>query len=587
MLYTPKAINPIFLTDSYKLSHIRYTTPGVKIIYSNFTPRYIDYLLQKYPDFDGNLVWFGLQGTLKQVFFDSWDENFFKRDKDEVIQEAKDILGPYIGMENLKHFEALHDLGYMPIEIKALPEGSLVQPGIPCFTIRNTHDDFQWIPNYLESIITVQLWKVMTVATVSKIFKDLAEDFSMQTKGNIEGVNFQNHDFSLRGQSGYESAGACGAAFLTGSDGTDNVPALHHIQQYYNSNLALKPVAFSIPAGEHSVTTLGIQIHKQHIANEQPELPLEKLLVLAEHAYLEEVLLKFPEGPLAYVADSYNYFAYLTETLPLAKDSIMSRNGTLVVRGDSGDPVEIIAGIKVPDYSEESDVNNAAHVAFFEEFKHSEEKRDQVESKFFYNGICYKIVYNVYYDSRGLLDSWQKESLSEYTLTPEEKGTVEILWDIFGGTVNELGYKVLDSHIGCIYGDGITYQRALEIFTRLKSKGFVSTNVVFGIGAYSLSLLSRDDLGIAVKATAAIYDSGETDDHRNLVNIYKDPKTDSSKKSAKGLLQIIQDKDTGKFILNDEVNFDQMEDSCLKTVFLNGKFTKEFTFEEVRQNLYG
>lgn len=270
MLYTPKAINPIFLTDSYKLSHIRYTTPGVKIIYSNFTPRYIDYLLQKYPDFDGSLVWFGLQGTLKQVFFDSWDENFFKRDKDEVIQEAKDILGPYIGMENLKHFEALHDLGYMPIEIKALPEGSLVQPGIPCFTIRNTHDDFQWIPNYLESIITVQLWKVMTVATVAKIFKDLAEDFSMQTKGNIEGVNFQNHDFSLRGQSGHESAGACGAGFLTGSDGTDNVPALHHIQQYYNSNLALKPVAFSIPAGEHSVTTLGIQIKATELVRNNP-----------------------------------------------------------------------------------------------------------------------------------------------------------------------------------------------------------------------------------------------------------------------------------------------------------------------------
>ena len=269
--YIPKRINSIFLTDSYKLSHIEYTTPGVQTIYSNFTPRFTHYFENKFPNFDGKLVWFGLLGVMKQVFFDSWEEDFFKKDKEEVIKEATDFLGSYIGMKKFEHFEALHDLGYMPIEIKALAEGSLITAGIPCFTIKNTHPDFQWLPNYLESILTVQLWKVMTAATAARLFKLLSEEHAIKTTGSIQGTEFQNHDFSLRGQSGYESAGAVGAAFLTSSMGTDNVPAFHHIAQYYNTDIIKNPPAFSIPAGEHSVSTLGIQVHARKLLKLIPE----------------------------------------------------------------------------------------------------------------------------------------------------------------------------------------------------------------------------------------------------------------------------------------------------------------------------
>ena len=264
------SMNPILMTDSYKLSHILYTSPGVKTIYSNFTPRFTNYLKARFPNFDDKIVWFGLQAALIQVMVEAWQCNFFEKNKEEVIQEAKDILGPYIGMEDFSHFEALHDLGYMPIEIKALKEGSLVTAGTPCFTITNTHEDFQWLPNYLESILTVQLWKIMTVATIGRLFKMISEEFAVLTTGSTEGTEFQNHDFSLRGHSGYESAGGCGAGFLISHSGTDNVPALQFIRSYYGTDINKNPVAFSIPAGEHSVSTLGIQIYAGKLLREDP-----------------------------------------------------------------------------------------------------------------------------------------------------------------------------------------------------------------------------------------------------------------------------------------------------------------------------
>ena len=578
MSHSMHNINPILLSDSYKLSHIIFTSKGVKTIYSNFTPRFTHYLEDRFPNFDGKLVWFGLTATLKQVLIESWKENFFLRNKEEVIQEAKDILGPYIGMEDFSHFEDLHDLGYMPIEIKALAEGSLISKGIPCFTIKNTHEDYQWLPNYLESILTVQLWKVMTVATIGRLFKLVAEKYALKTTGSIEGTEFQNHDFSFRGQSGFESGGAAGAAFLISSKGTDNISALQYIRSYYNTDVNKTPVAFSIPAGEHSVTTLGIQMN----ALKYQDQDKSQRLILAEHDYLEEVLAKFPTGLVAYVADSYDYFSFLTDILPKAKDSIMARDGKLVVRGDSGDPVDIIAGIKVPDYSNSKDLEEAAYEAFINNLN-SDVKTELLVTTFSYKGGFYKSHYNVDYDAEDIFQGWDCRKIEEYTLTSEEKGTIEVLYEIFGGTINDLGYKNLDSHIGMIYGDGITIPRATEIFERLESKGFSSLNIVFGVGSFSLAFLSRDDLGIAVKATAAEVVNG---DSTSLLPVYKEPKTDSSKKSAKGLLKVTKDIDTGEFTLHDNVSYEEECEGELKTVFLNGEFLIEPTFQEIRDRVY-
>lgn len=165
------------------------------------------------------------------------------------------------------------------------------------------------------------------------------------------------------------------------------------------------------------------------------------------------------------------------------------------------------------------------------------------------------------------------------TGAPEEKGAVECLWDVFGGTVNEKGYKVLNERVGLIYGDSITLDRAEEICKRLEAKGFASTNVVLGIGSYTYQMNTRDTLGFAMKSTSVVV-NGERR------SIFKDPKTDSgTKKSAKGLL-FVDSPFTG-FVLRDDVS-EQTESSkmnWLETVYENGEFKLLRSFDEVKANV--
>ena len=576
-------INPIFHTDSYKLSHKKMTSSGVETIYSNYTPRFDDYMRARYKTFDGGIVWFGMQYALRKILVEIWQDNFFNKPKDEVIAQAKRFLVPYIGMSDLSHFEDLHDLGYLPLEIKALPEGSVITKGIPCFTITNTHKDYQWLPNYLESILSTEIWKPMTSATIGRTFRKLVNKFAMETEGNLDNTDYQIHDFSLRGQSGVESAASVGGGFLLNTKGTDNVPALAFVEHYYDSPFSdTFNIANSVPAGEHSVTTLGIQLHAKrlkNIASLRYEDPTEAdYLHYGEVEYVKEVLKKFDTGIVSYVADSYDYFSFLDRVLPAVKNEVMARDGKFVVRGDSGDPVEIIAGIKIPDFTSVGGFNLAATDAVYAGIDLDNIHEGQNFTVYKFNDTIYRVESYVTTDEYGLLDSVDIVNVQPHTLTTQDKGTIERLWEIFGGTVNELGYKVLDSHIGMIYGDGITEQRATEILTRLKDKGFVSTNIVFGIGSYTLNMTSRDDLGTAIKATSAVV-NGER------VAIYKDPKTDTSKKSARGLLQVSTNIGGG-YLLSDDVSPRDAEDSLLKTVWKDGKFVQTVTFDDIIKTMH-
>jgi nicotinamide phosphoribosyltransferase len=166
----------------------------------------------------------------------------------------------------------------------------------------------------------------------------------------------------------------------------------------------------------------------------------------------------------------------------------------------------------------------------------------------------------------------------------ERKGTIEHLWDVFDGTVNEKGYKVLDSRIGMIYGDGITVQRSQEILSKLKAKGFASTNIVFGVGSYSLNMVSRDHLGMAIKATNAVVEIGGKDVDKP---IYKDPKTDSTKKSARGLLSVHKDYETGEYRLLDVCSRKAETVGELNVVYMNGQFHKFTDVFKIRKHLWG
>ena len=855
-----KNYSPLLFTDSYKVSHAGFSPDGLAGIYSNFTPRYSHYFKDKYPAFNDKYVQFGVQYAFKRI--NDMFSCFFAGNLKEEMDKISSVLNPYIGEQDMGRFESLHKLGYLPIEVRSIEEGSLVNMGVPSFTVRNTHPDFAWLTNYLETLISAEVWKPLTIATIAKEFRNLSLEFSEKTCDNDLHVKFQNHDFSYRGQSGSESDMINSVAWLTQSIGTDNIPGIMCAKEYYQAD-DCNVIALSVPASEHSVATLGIlSVDNEDLEN-------------GEATFLARVLEEYyPKGIVSYVADSYDFWSVITEILPSLKEEIMNREGKLVIRPDcySSDtkvltnrgfiffkdlttedlvaqvlndgsyefikPLKIVnehykgkmyhfkdhhgkvdqlvtpnhrmiykqinssdssvitekvvfaedmkqkgnhlnyfersakaqnkgrsltnlerlliafqadgsystgcmnsvrfsfskqrkidrltnilSESKIPfkvydlsdgkkefnitiskeillkDFSwvDTSDLCSNWCEEFLEELKHwdssvrnegrfkydtttkscsevielialsagkgvltteSEDNRQDHFSNVFTSNIlnnnkcsgqswikeeidyddtvhCVQVPtgrlivkrnrsimvcgnsgdpvlitagYNIYHhqDGDSIQDSIEKiEHFPFSSPTPEvfcmngryydirsgfnissknqiQKyeaiGTVAMLWEIFGGYINDKHFKVLDDHIGMIYGDGITYARAKEIFERLSYKGFASSNVVFGIGSYTLNMISRDDLGCAIKATHATYNGEE-------ISLYKNPKTDSAKKSAKGYL-FVHETDNG-LELESDVSFEKQDsdDNMLKLLFRDGVFSNCVSLDSIRSKL--
>ena len=490
--------NPLLMTDGYKTSHLKMYPKGTSLVYSNYTCRNT----KRMPAEAQDVVVFGIQYMIKYIQ-ELFQNDFFLEDKSKVCNEAKEYLSSYLGTDyDVSHFEALHDLGYLPIEIKALDEGTVVNAGIPLFTIKNTLPEFFWVTNYLETLLSTLIWKPVHSASLALAYKKVLTRYCLETdKDNIGFVDFQGHDFSFRGMQSPESAMSSSMGFLTSFKGTDTVPALLAMKHYYNSS----NVGFSVPASEHSV-----------MCAHGKEDEINTLTYLMQ---------QYPTGVLSVVSDTWDLWKLLTEYLPELKEEILTRDGKLVIRSDSGDPVDIICGTMLP-----SDPDFLA----------------------------------------------RKNS-------SEEIGVIELLWDIFGGTINKQGYKVLDSHIGAIYGDSITLERAGQICARLKAKGFASTNIVLGIGSYALGYSTRDNQGGAIKSTYVEVTSQKMD-ARGYVDcreIFKDPITDDgTKKSAKGLLRV-----TENLKLVDQQTWAGEATGLLKTVFLNGEATNIQSLDQIREKL--
>ena len=499
-------VNPLLCTDGYKTSHHLMYPQGTQLVFSNFTPRSVKYM----PKQAQEIVVFGVQYTMMYIN-DLFKENFFSRDKQEVCQELQKHLNSYLGTTyNISHFEALYDLGYLPVEVRALEEGTVIEPKIPILTIHNTLPEFYWLTNFLETLISTTLWKPMHSASMSYAYNKAVRKYAKETdENNLPFTMFQCHDFSMRGMQSLESAIASGLGFLVCSSGTDTLPTLQASEYYYVTS----DVAFSVPASEHAVMT----------AYEKEN----------EIDSFSRILDLFPTGIVSMVSDQFDLWQVLTIFLPQLKDKIMSREGKAVFRPDSGDPADILCGL-----------NTRKDKTF---------SGDEVKS-------------------------------------PAYKGVIELLWEVFGGTTNEQGFKVLDSHVGAIYGDSITLDRVEEICDRLKEKGFASTNVVFGVGSYSMGYATRDNQGSAVKAT---YIEKEIEVHgRNLggskeivgVEIFKQPVTDDgTKNSAKGLLAVFNG------VLKQQCTWKEVrsEENELKLLFKDGEFLRVTTLTEIRQKLNG
>lgn len=251
-------MNPLTCIDFYKADHRRQYPKGTSLVYSNFTARSSN--LKNIPDslFLGGTIFFGLQHFVKSYLIDMWNEGFFKRPKNEVVAEYKRrmdyALGP--GAIPVEHIEALHDLGYLPICIKALPEGTFTPIRVPSLVIYNTHPDFFWLTNYLETVLSNSLWKSIISATTAFHYQYLLRKYAKATGSDQGFVQFQGHDFSARGMSGIHDAALSGASHLTSFVGTDTVNAIDLVEDYYGANAEKELVGCSVPASEHSVAAL-------------------------------------------------------------------------------------------------------------------------------------------------------------------------------------------------------------------------------------------------------------------------------------------------------------------------------------------
>ena len=593
-----------FLSDGYKLGHPDMYADGTEVVSSNLTPRSDSIYRRsctKY--YDGKLVVIGHQGAIAEIA-EMWDD-FFKMDKGIALARFKLLCDSYFGYPVITtdRLAKLHDLGYLPLEIRTLDEGSKVNMGVPVLTIRNTVDHAFWLVNFLETVISNLTWKPSTTATIAAEYRAMLTDYAIRTGTPLEVVNIQSHCFADRGMSGPEDAARSGFGHVGSFLGSDSLGTVMYAQQYYKAG---DFVACSVPATEHAVSTSNILRIEQELndglfkfkTSEQGDIfnkmyaNDEDIRLIAEIMFLYELMLKFPVGILSYVADSFDFYGLISRGLPYMKEVIMRRQsngvtpGRLVIRPDSGDPVEVLCGVKIhniphtfAELDEQSDKASESVTDIGYSYVDGLDCGDEVG---FYgrtsDGVIVIIEGSVhkerYYNSTHF-EGWYAR---EVDLSVEEKGAVEVLMDIFGYTETSTGHKLMDDHIGLIYGDSITTNRCQTILERLFDKGYASGNAMFGVGSYTYQCVTRDSLGFAVKATYTKVNGKD-------IAIFKDPKTDSKKKSAKGLLHVgLVD---SEYVLTDNVTreVEQSESNMLKVRFLDGSFYNQTSIDEIRAKL--
>jgi len=460
--------NILTLTDSYKTSHWKQYPKGTSKVYS--------YLESRGGKFN-NTMFYGLQYFIKQYLSGQVVT-------EEKIQRAKKFWDAHLGPNHFNEAGWRHILdkhnGHLPVRIKAVPEGTVVKTGNVLVTVENTDPEVPWLTNFLESIL-LQVWYPTTVGTLSReVKKNLINYLKKTTSYNAEEISgvvvFMLHDFGFRGVSSVESSGLGGSSHIINFMGTDTVSAILFAQEFYNTE---NPLAFSIPASEHSTMTSWGE-------------PFE---VKA----MENMLDSYPTGLVACVSDSFDIIRACRDYWGTAlRDKILSRDGRLVIRPDSGDPVQTL------------------------------------------------------------------------------KQIFHILWDKFGGTTNDKGFKVLDPHVRVIQGDGVNFESISDICDMMIEEGFSIENIAFGMGGALLQKVDRDTQKFAFKCSSITINGEEAEVRKNPIEINeKGERVQSFKKSKAGRLKLVN----GQTV---EHSHDEDGDELVE-VFLNGKVMKEWTFEEVRE----
>ncbi len=297
--------NPLLNTDSYKVSHyLQYPLDA----------RHISYYIESRGGKWSKTVFFGMQMFIEQYML----QPFTMMD----INEAEEILTAHGEPFNREGFEYIleHHNGYFPVEICSVDEGTILPTHNVLVQIVNTDANVPWVTSFLETALLRAIWYATTVATNSYECKKIIHEYMKLTSDNTNGLMFKMHDFGARGVSSRESAGIGGAAHLVNFMGTDTLEAVRMVREYYSDPIA----GFSIPASEHStITCWG-----------GPDFEIDAF---------ENMIDKFGgKGKIvACVSDSYNIWESAKKWKSLEK-KILEKEMTLVIRPDSGDPVEVV-----------------------------------------------------------------------------------------------------------------------------------------------------------------------------------------------------------------------------------------------------
>ena len=485
-------INSLLLKDFYKAVHSEMLNPGMTKSVSYYTPR--KSRVNRWP----KVVNFGLQMFIKNWLIDEFNENFFNRPEDEVVAEYKRVLDNAMGKDiyDINKVRKLHKLGYLPIEIISIPEGIEVPMRCPIFGITNTHDEFAWLPQALESLISAEVWYPMITATVGHTYRQIVDKYYDLTCDDNIPHRRALGNFDFRGDMGVDAALKATAGWLMSFVNTATVPAIPFMEQMYNCDCTKEEVGFGAVSTEHFVMCSNFAVDGD------------------ERTFLKRLLTElYSNTSFSCVCDSYDYWNVVENILPSLKDEIMAHNGCFLVRGDSGDCVDVVTK------------------------------------------------------------------------------TVFKLWELFGGTVNTKGYKVLDPHVKALYGDSITVERAEKIYQILMDNGFAASNVSLGVGSFSMHCIeedgmlkpfTRDTFSSCIKACDAIINGKE-------YPIFKDPKTDREtgdgfKKSQRGACRVFL-KD-GELTYEDGLTYEEsLKNNIMQPVFRDGKLLVDYTIKQVRNQL--
>ena len=576
----------IYWTDVYKTGHKFMLPIGSYLMYSNFTPRSGKLSNVK----DSKFVISAGQQKMVRAMKHDWDVNFFDRPVEEIYQFGHDMTEmlmldtPY----DVSHFIALHELGYLPLCVKAIPEGLKIPYKVPLFTVYNTHPVsnmvFDWLVNYLETIGSAESWLTPTSATTAYAYRQLGLEWAEKTDPeNLWFVDYQFHDFSMRGMGGKSAIINSGLGFAMCSRGSDTLPVIPAARMYYDE---VKACINSVIATEHAImcTLTGFYLKTNqgdwdHIGALEVET-------------FRDLLKRFPKGILSILSDTWDLWRVITDYCRILKDDILARDGKLVIRPDSGDPVDIICGVNIPTFESLKEAKDDFEDELRSNTVHGEAEFEIDTEMIVRVGDDYYLLtesteWNRYDKQYYFIESMtiQAEKI-EYK--PEYKGVIELLWDIFGGTITSKGYKKLESHIGAIYGDSITLGRAKNIFERLAAKGFASTNIVLGVGSYSLQYVTRDTHGFAQKATyvEVKFMNGHNETFIEGIEIFKDPATDvgKTKKSARGLIAVHKD-ENGELYIKDQCTWEEEKQGVMQVIFENGEFFNQTTLTEIRRRI--